>query len=160
VQINNKSKTMMSHRQAALQRLSMSTYDKLYNDAHAHKEKLQAKKQQLECSSDSDKASHQQRGSTGHVEPWQLPSTMFSHDAGSPRMRAGDRLYAYQLKKEVCLDMRTCRFAHEYMSCGYGFCSLSSYIPCVWSKCTDVGPSLPATEKNSSMLVVRVPSFA
>ena len=95
VQINNKSNTMMSQRQATLQQLSMSTYDKLYNDAQLQEDRLQIKKQQLGCNSDSDVAVVQHRASA------HTGSLVCSMDSGSPRLPASDRLYAYELKKQV-----------------------------------------------------------
>lgn len=94
VQINNKSSSMMSQRQATLQQLSMSTYDKLYNDAQVHEDRLQSKKQQLGCNSDPDVTAVQHRASAD-------PRLACSTDSTSSRMPAGDRLYAYQLKKQV-----------------------------------------------------------
>lgn len=97
---------MMSQRHAALQRLSMSTYDKLYRDAQVHEDRLQTKKQQLGCSSDPGVAYHRSaiNSSNGKLRPM-LCSSM-SLDAEQPRMAAGDRLYTYHLKKQVCTHVQ------------------------------------------------------
>lgn len=108
---------MMSERQAALQRLSMSTYDKLYNDAQVHEEKLQTKRQQLGCSSDPDVACVQRRGSANNGKLRATLSSIFSLDGSAPRMAAGDRLQAYQLKKQVCSKMTAC------LTCTHALCA-------------------------------------
>ena len=92
----------MSQRQAALQRLSMSTYDKLYHDAQVHEDRLQTKKQQLGCSSASDGTCLQTTRSSANGKLRSTLCSTFSLDSDSPRMAAGDRLYAYHLKKQVC----------------------------------------------------------
>lgn len=116
---------MMSQRQATLQRLCMSTYDKLYNDAQVHEDRLQTKRQQLGCSSDPDVSYIQRVGSvdSGKLRP--TLSSTFSLDTANPRMAAGDRLYAYHLKKQVCphLTSKPVTLSLSFRVCDHIFCA-------------------------------------
>lgn len=91
---------MMNHRHSLLQRQNVSAHENLYRDAQARADKLESKKREVYCS-DQSMQLHRSSTSGSGVKPRPPPSCVSLDLTSACSMPAGDRLYAYHLKKEV-----------------------------------------------------------
>jgi hypothetical protein len=101
MQINNRSSSMMSHKHALLQQQNVSAHESLYRDAQLRADKLETKKREV-YSCDSSLQHFGNCVARSGLKERPVSSCTASHDIKSAQsMPAGDRLYAYHLKKEV-----------------------------------------------------------